>query len=481
MVRPRPRRAPLHGQDVAEVWDDLLARADRGEITDPFDPDRKATADDIIGTAFGAFYGPDWQPLSEVPWSSSARARRRRPRSPTRRPLRNPFAAVFCQDWAIRVKDHRPVLRPGRPPRRQLAPHMRGSSLGHTAMVGCVGLPERVNNPQHRLRHRGRAEDPMTNALHDPATGYEWAANAHRQTRGATVLLTYEGWGHGVYGRSDCTHRRGGRLPDQPEDPASRSPVRGRGTRTGVGRVPGRGAPFRRARPGRPGLAGVASRRVGPLRRPVGVAQPVWQARAWSRPARRPTVGDPASSGNSAASHEPPQRRAVLARSVTANLAATGTDRGRNYRFKPAKRGCNTRARTVHMYETLGAIARNRAYRCSLQPTCSGGRRGYRGHRLGAHQCRTRAVHDPGTCLLLRRHGPVEECAQHDDDELRRDRPGRCALGVVSGSRMAFGYRRRRRPARQAVRVLRPGRPARQRRVVVRRRIPTHACSSRSR
>ena len=102
----------------AKVWDDLLARADRGEITDPFDPDRKVTADDIIGAAFGAFYGPDWQPLSDVRWSSSARARRRRPRSRPRRPLRNPFPAVFCQDWAIRVKDHRRVLRPGRPRNR---------------------------------------------------------------------------------------------------------------------------------------------------------------------------------------------------------------------------------------------------------------------------------------------------------------------------------------------------------------------------
>jgi hypothetical protein len=44
----------------------------------------------------------------------------------------------------------------------------------------------------------------MTNALHDPATGYAWALNAKRQLGDAARLLTYQGWGHGVYGRSDC-------------------------------------------------------------------------------------------------------------------------------------------------------------------------------------------------------------------------------------------------------------------------------------
>ncbi|MFD0202529.1 MULTISPECIES: alpha/beta hydrolase [Saccharothrix] len=198
----RTESCALHGQDVAKVWDDLLARADRGEIPDPFDPNRKVTADDIIGTAFGAFYGPDWQQLSEFLVDLGAG-------TPTKTAFaeetaRNPFSAVFCQDWAIRVKDHRQftalVDRA-----RQLAPHMRGSALGHTAVAGCVGLPEQVNNPQHRLKIKDAPKILMLNALHDPATGYEWAANAHRQSRHTTVLLTYEGWGHGVYDRSDCT------------------------------------------------------------------------------------------------------------------------------------------------------------------------------------------------------------------------------------------------------------------------------------
>ncbi len=195
----------LHGKDVAKFWDDLLAKADRGEVTEPGDPTRKITADDIIGSAFGAFYGPFWAELAEwLAGLDAGTAPLKAFAAAADETAANPFSAVFCQDWAVRVKNHREfttLLNRA----RQLAPHMRGSALGHTAITGCVGLPEKVNNPQHRLRIKDAPKILMLNALHDPATGYEWAVNAHRQSRDTTVLLTYEGWGHGVYDRSECT------------------------------------------------------------------------------------------------------------------------------------------------------------------------------------------------------------------------------------------------------------------------------------
>ncbi|MFT7839944.1 alpha/beta fold hydrolase [Saccharothrix sp. BKS2] len=193
----------LHGQDVAAVWDDLLARADRGEIGQPGDPSLKVTAQQISRIALSAFYGPDWTFLAQlvVDLRAGAPAASALAAEET---AHNPFPAVFCQDWAIRVKDHRELSALVERNNR-LAPHMRGSALGHSATTGCVGLPERVNNPQHRLRIDHAPKILMTNALHDPSTPYAWAANAHRQSRDTTVLLTYEGWGHGVYGRSDCT------------------------------------------------------------------------------------------------------------------------------------------------------------------------------------------------------------------------------------------------------------------------------------
>ncbi|WP_414638119.1 alpha/beta hydrolase [Actinophytocola sp.] len=44
----------------------------------------------------------------------------------------------------------------------------------------------------------------MLNSRHDPATPHTWARNVTRQLDGA-VLLTYDGWGHGVIDRSACT------------------------------------------------------------------------------------------------------------------------------------------------------------------------------------------------------------------------------------------------------------------------------------
>ncbi|MBW4716671.1 alpha/beta hydrolase [Saccharothrix obliqua] len=198
----RTTSCALHGQDVAKAWDALLAKADRGEVVDPQDPTVKITADTIIGAAFGAFYGPNWQELSEA--LVSIGAGRSVPKAFTAEAVHNPFPAVFCQDWNVRVRSYGEFSALTRRATR-LAPHMRGSTLGQTAISGCIGLPEKVNNPQHRLRIKDAPKILMLNALHDPATGYEWAVEAHRQSRDTTVLLTYEGWGHGVYDRSDCT------------------------------------------------------------------------------------------------------------------------------------------------------------------------------------------------------------------------------------------------------------------------------------
>ncbi|NUP17067.1 MAG: alpha/beta hydrolase, partial [Streptomyces sp.] len=115
-----------------------------------------------------------------------------------------PFHAVFCQDWRIRPKDHREFARLTQAELRA-APHMRGSPRVHAAVAGCVGWPDEVNNPQHRLRITDAPKILMLHSRHDPANDFAWAANVHRQTRGTTVLLPYEGAGHSVYGRGDCT------------------------------------------------------------------------------------------------------------------------------------------------------------------------------------------------------------------------------------------------------------------------------------
>ncbi|MFI6729140.1 alpha/beta hydrolase [Streptomyces sp. R-74717] len=204
----------LHGRDVTAVWDDLLARADRGEIHDPESPDQVLTANVVAREAFKKYYGPDWDELAIYVAELDAQGpkERRQPQQPQpetsqgaeQQTREEPFHAVFCQDWRFRPKDYREFASLSKAELRA-APHMRGTPRVHEAVAGCVGWPGKVNNPQHRLRITEAPKILMLHSLHDPANNYAWATNVHRQTRRTTVLLSYEGAGHSVYGRSECT------------------------------------------------------------------------------------------------------------------------------------------------------------------------------------------------------------------------------------------------------------------------------------
>ncbi|MDF3144656.1 MULTISPECIES: alpha/beta fold hydrolase [unclassified Streptomyces] len=213
----RTRSCALHGRDVTAVWDGLLARADRGEISDPQSPDQLLGAHAIALFAFKSFYGPDWDELATYVAGLDAQDpnERRRPEHPRQaqppvsqdadqQTTSEPFYAVFCQDWSIRAKDYREYAGLTQA-EVQAAPHMRGSPRVHAAVAGCIGWPDEVNNPQHRLRITEAPRILMLHSRHDPANHFAWAVNVHRQTRGTTVLLPYAGAGHSVYRRSDCT------------------------------------------------------------------------------------------------------------------------------------------------------------------------------------------------------------------------------------------------------------------------------------
>ncbi|MFF4950899.1 alpha/beta hydrolase [Streptomyces chattanoogensis] len=52
----------------------------------------------------------------------------------------------------------------------------------HKTILGCVGWPERANNPQRSPRlDPGAPTILLVNSRHDPATGHAWARNVHRQ------------------------------------------------------------------------------------------------------------------------------------------------------------------------------------------------------------------------------------------------------------------------------------------------------------
>ncbi|MFE7131082.1 alpha/beta fold hydrolase [Streptomyces sp. NPDC057638] len=230
----RTTSCALHGRDVTDVWDRLLARADQGAVRDPGRPGRVLTANAITHIALTRFYGPRWDVLADYVADLDAQRptgpdgpRRPPPRIPPRAAdptavgavavdpvapepttaeptTADPFHAVFCQDWRFRPKDHREFARLTAAETRA-APHMRGAPRAHAAIAGCVGWPDEVNNPQQRPRITKAPTILLLHGRHDPASPYIWAVTVHRQTRGTTALLPYDGAGHAVYGRTDCT------------------------------------------------------------------------------------------------------------------------------------------------------------------------------------------------------------------------------------------------------------------------------------
>jgi hypothetical protein len=189
----------LHGQPVRGIWAGLLARAEEGELADPANPGSMLTPIALIGAVRILFYGPQWPELADylVALRDSESAAKAQQETPF------PAQAIICQDWALPVRSYREWAAHEQR-MRKIAPDMRYSTLAVNFAVICLGHPDPVANPQHRLRVQDSARLLLVNALHDPATGYAWAIGVSRQLKEQAVLLTYEGWGHAVYHRGPC-------------------------------------------------------------------------------------------------------------------------------------------------------------------------------------------------------------------------------------------------------------------------------------
>lgn len=196
----RTATSPLYGKDVRKIWKDLLDKAARGELTYP--DGTKMTPENLGSMVVGMGYGPAFKmfaqrvkDLSEGTPAASAFAEGET--------FENPFAGIFCNDYNLRVSSWGEYQALNAMEKR-VAPDTLGSSIGHGAMMGCVGFPK-ATNAQRPLKIKNAPKILMTNSRYDTATVYEWAVNAHKQSRDTTVFVTYEGWGHGVYDRSECT------------------------------------------------------------------------------------------------------------------------------------------------------------------------------------------------------------------------------------------------------------------------------------
>jgi pimeloyl-ACP methyl ester carboxylesterase len=198
----RSTECAVHGRDVRRMWAGLLASARRGTLRDPNDTAYPLSLYELVGVAFGSLYDPQWHSLGIFIKDATAAAGTRLSRAaPPVDVSEHSFSAVFCDDWSMPVTgyaDLRARLD------RSGSPQMPFSPLALTSLAGCLGRPGPVNNPQRALSPARTGPILLVNARHDPATPYAWARHVGAQLGPRASLLTYEGWGHIVYGRSDC-------------------------------------------------------------------------------------------------------------------------------------------------------------------------------------------------------------------------------------------------------------------------------------
>ena len=199
----RSTECAVHGRDVRELWTGLLASARRGTLRDPNDTTYFLSLYELVGVAFSSMYDPQWHALGHFIKEASGGARTELGRAAAVDVSEHNFHAIFCSDWSMPVAGYAD-LRARLDRIAAKSPQMPFSPLALSSTFGCLGRPGPPANPQRALSAARTGPVLLVNARHDPATPYAWAQHVAAQLGPKATLLTYEGWGHTVYGRSDC-------------------------------------------------------------------------------------------------------------------------------------------------------------------------------------------------------------------------------------------------------------------------------------
>ncbi|MEV4317157.1 alpha/beta hydrolase [Actinocrispum sp. NPDC049592] len=188
----------LHGQDVVALWDDLHARAEKGTLTDP-STGQPVGAESLRQEMFGDMYAPeDWFALAD---RLNALKGAGLTATAAEETTDNSYPAIWCSDWSWQVDGFAELDRY----RRTLAriyPHTRISPFW-SDVTSCLGWPFPASNPQHRLDVHGAPTILVVKGKYDVATPRDWNFAVSQQIRNS-VLLQYDGVGHGQFRNSKC-------------------------------------------------------------------------------------------------------------------------------------------------------------------------------------------------------------------------------------------------------------------------------------
>jgi hypothetical protein len=191
----------LHDQDLTALWDDLHAKASAGTLVDPA-TGKPIGAEALRTEMFADMYDPrNWFSLADRLAALAGAASAKAAVAAAEETVTNSYPAIWCSDWSWKVSGFA-ELDGYRRALERVAPHTKLSPFW-SDVTSCLGWPARASNPQHRLDVHGAPTILVIKARFDVATPHAWNYAVAQQIEDS-VLLQYDGVGHGQFRNSVC-------------------------------------------------------------------------------------------------------------------------------------------------------------------------------------------------------------------------------------------------------------------------------------
>jgi pimeloyl-ACP methyl ester carboxylesterase len=189
----------LHGADVRAVVADLFTMAEQGALPDPDDLTGTVEPTELTSRIVSPLTRPDLAGVArEIARLADPTATRTARTPPATTPL--PIY-IQCADNTNRTRSYADA-EALRGAMRAVAPDVRQSAFRIADL--CVNPPRPATNPQRPLDVRGPLPVMVLSSRYDPSTPYQGARRVAAQLPGS-VLVTYDGLGHGAATRGTCT------------------------------------------------------------------------------------------------------------------------------------------------------------------------------------------------------------------------------------------------------------------------------------
>ena len=190
----------LHGADVRAAVADLFAKAERGELPDPDDATGTIDATELTGRIVSPLTRPDLPGVAREIARLADPSAVRTVRTPAMTSMTPLPIYLSCADNTNRTRSYADA-EALRGAMRAVAPDVRQSAYEIADL--CINPPRPATNPQRPLDVRGPLPVMVLSSRYDPSTPYQGARRVAAQLPGS-VLVTYDGLGHGAATRGTC-------------------------------------------------------------------------------------------------------------------------------------------------------------------------------------------------------------------------------------------------------------------------------------